>query len=846
MVRAAWKSLLARKLRLAMSGFAIVLGVAFVSGSFIFTDTLDKSFDSIFAGSVGDVVVRPAGAGGDETETTLTIPSSVVDTASSVDGAARADGNVTAFGVFVVGADGKVIGAQGAPGLGLNYNDAPAAHDLQGLTVGKGRAPARTGQVALDSSTAEKAGYHIGDQVQIVTSGAQPALRAELVGLADFGGGSLAGASLTIFDTETSQDLFQRGRNAYTDIWVTAKDGVSQQQLRDQVASVLPPRYEAVTGDAAAAESASDVTEALSFITTFLLVFAAIALVVGSFLIVNTFSILVAQRSQELALFRALGAGRRQVTRSVLFEATVIGVVGSTLGVVLGAGLAIGLKALFATFGLDITEAGLVFSARTVLVAYVVGIVITLIAAYLPARRASRIPPMAALRDDVAMPEASLHRRVVIGVGMIVVGLAASSVEFLTDVTGGMWALGTGVLLVLLGTALISPVVGRPVVSAVGLTYRRMFGTVGRLAEQNSIRNPRRTAATASALMIGLALVSAMSVLGSSAKASVDRTIEQNFAADFVISNAIGVPFSPKVSDQVENVPGVRSVARFRHAPGTVEGSRAAVGAADPGVFVDAMEVSMVQGSARDLGGRTVLVEQQRAEDAGLSVGEAVSVTLPKGTRDYRVVGTYESTPALWTGYVMSLDALAAAGVKPGDSYAYVTTEPGAPSAQVRTAIEDEIADLPTVSLKDQSEFAAEQRAPIDQMLMLIYALLGLAVVIAVLGIVNTLALSVIERTREVGLLRAVGMSRRQLRRMVRLESIVIAVLGSTLGVVLGVAFGLALLSQLADEGLDVVDVPGAQLAAFVVVSGLVGVLAAVWPARRAARLDVLRAITTE
>jgi putative ABC transport system permease protein len=444
------------------------------------------------------------------------------------------------------------------------------------------------------------------------------------------------------------------------------------------------------------------------------------------------------------------------------------------------------------------------------------------------------------------MPEQTLRRRLVTGLGMIAAGVAGMLVEFLTDGEAPLWFFGLGVLLVLLGVALISPVVGRPVVAVVGAAYRRMFGTVGRLAEQNAVRNPRRTAATASALMIGLTLVSAMSVLGASAKASIDQTIEESFAADFVVSNAIGVPFSTQVSDQVERVPGVESVARVRYVPTEVDGDRAAVGAVDPTLVTDVVGVDVTEGDTADLARRTVLVEQQRAEEAGLSLGDTVSMRLPVGRREFRVVGLFEQTPSVASSWITSLDAMEAAAVAPADSYAYVTVAEGASTEGVQSRIDRVIADLPTITLKDQAAFAEEQRAPIDQLLMLIYALLGLAVVIAVLGIVNTLALSVIERTREVGLLRAVGLSRRQLRRMVRLESTVIAVLGAVLGVVLGLVFGVGLMSALADEGLTELRVPVAQLAAFVLASGLVGVLAAVWPARRAARLDVLKAITTE
>ncbi|MPZ96957.1 MAG: FtsX-like permease family protein, partial [Propionibacteriales bacterium] len=805
MLRAAWKNLFARKLRLVMSGFAIVLGVAFVAGSFIFSDTLNKAFDAIFAGSVGDVVIRPEGSKGDETPSTLTIPASVVDLAADVDGAARADGNVATFGVFVVGTDGKVIGAQGAPGIGVNYNDAPAARDQEGLTVRKGRPPEGPGEIALDSATADKAGYDVGDEVPLVSSGEQPTMRAELVGIADFAGGSLAGASLTIFETKEAQDLFQQGKDAYTDIWVTAQDGVTQTELRDNVRAVLPAGVEAVTGDQAADEVASDVTEALGFITTFLLVFAAVALFVGSFIIVNTFSILVAQRSRELALFRALGASRRQVTRSVLFEALAIGLVGSTLGLALGFGLAQGLKAIFATFGLDLSGSALVFEWRTAIVAYAVGLIVTTVAAYLPSRRASRIPPVAALRDDVALPESSIHRRMVVGLTMVALGSVGMGVGLFTDVDRAAWYVGGGVLLVMLGVSLTSPVIGRPVVSVIGLLYRWLFGPVGRLAEQNAVRNPRRTAATASALMIGLALVSTMAVIGQSAKASVDEAVAKNLTADYVVSNAITVPFSPRVADQVADVPGVQTVSRFRYAPAEVDGERAAVGASDVSMFTEALDVDIPQGDIGDLRGDALFVEADRAKDKGWSVGDTVGIELPAGAKEYEIAGTFEASPGIATAYVMSLEALEAGGVAAQDNFAYVVREPGADRVAVREDIEKVIADLPTVTLKDQAEFAEEQRAPVDQLLTLIYALLGLAIIIAVLGIVNTLALSVIERTREVGLLRAVGVSRRQLRTMVRLESIAIALLGATLGVVLGVVFGVVLMESLADEGLTAV-----------------------------------------
>jgi putative ABC transport system permease protein len=847
MLHASWKSLLARKLRLLMSGFAIVLGVAFVAGSLIFTDTLGQAFTTIMAGSVGDVVVRPVGAVNDEnTQSAKTLPAALVKDLAKVDGAARADGGVSAVGVFVVGRDGKVIGAQGAPGIAVNFNDGPAGHGVEGLSITSGRAPARAGEITLDPLTAEKAGYKIGDTVPMVTSGAQPSLKATMVGVGKFGGGGLAGASLTTFDTQTAQKLFVGGKDVYSGIWVTAKDGVSQAELRDRVRPLLPAGVEAVTGDKAADESASAINEALSFISTFLLVFAGVSLVVGTFLIINTFSILVAQRSRELALFRALGASRRQVSRSVLFEALVIGFIGSTIGLALGFVLAQGIKALFAAIGLDLSGSPLIFEPRTAIVAYLVGILVTAFAAYLPGRRASRISPIEALRDDVAMPESSIRTRAAIGTAMTALGAVALGVGLFTSIARSLVFIGGGMFLVVVGVAIASPLLGRPVVALVGMLYRRMFGTVGRLAEQNAMRNPRRTAATASALMVGLTLVSMMAVFGQSTKASVDKTIGDSFSADYVVSNAIGVPFSPGIVDQVKEVPGVDAVARFRFVGARVAGEPTQVGGIEPEPFAKAMKVKMVTGTIGALSGQTLLVDSKLAREKGLAVGDRVTMSIAGNPASYPVVGTFEALPGISGQYLTSLGALSDAGVVPADNFAYVVRAPGADAATVRAGIDAVVADLPTVTLKDQAEFAAEQRAPVDQMLALIYALLGLAVVIAVLGIVNTLALSVIERTREVGLLRAVGLSRRQLRTMVRLESIIIALLGAVLGVGLGLVFGVALQRSQADSGIEVLSVPYVQLFIFVVLAALVGVLAAVWPARRAARLDVLKAITAD
>lgn len=847
MWRAALKSLLGRKVRLVLSTFAIVLGVAFVAGTLVFTDTLSRSFTALFASTVGDVVVRPVdGVGADGAPSTVTIPASVVTDLGDVPGAARVDGNVTAVGVFVVGTDDKVVGGMGAPGLGVNWNDAPPGHGLEGLTIVEGDVPSGPGEVALDAATAEKSGYEIGDQILLNTLGEQAVLRPKLVGLADFAdGGSLNGATLTIFDTSTAQDLFLGGADAFNDLWVTAEDGVSQEQLRDAVVAQLPDGLEAVTGDTAADESASELLEAISFLSTFLLVFAGISLVVGAFLIVNTFSILVAQRSRELALLRALGASRGQVSRSVLLEALVLGLLGSTIGLGFGVLLALALKALFATFGLDLSGQELVFRPRTVLAAYAVGVLVTMAAAWLPARRTTRITPIQALSDDIAMPESAIHRRVVAGVVLIVTGSIALGLGLFGDVPNTLWFVGGGILAVLLGVAAVSPVISRPFLNAASWLFTRLFGTVGRLAGQNSLRNPRRTTATASALMIGLALASTMAIVGSSATSTVDRTIEENFRGDFVVSNLIGQAFSPTIGEQMEQVPGVKSLAAIRYGFGELDGDFQGVSAAEPQELEEVMGLELVEGQADDLVDGTALVSQSVADD-GVEVGDTVPYQLYGEELDLEVVGVFADNPLVGFPYLTTVQTLLDAGVPDNDNLLVVEVEEGASLATVQQRLDDVIADLRMVTVKNQAEFAEEQRAPIDQLLLMIYALLGLALVIAVLGIVNTLALSIIERTREVGLLRAIGLSRRQLRWMITLESVVIAVLGAVLGVLLGISFGVALTYSLRDEGLEVISVPYGQLATFLVIAVVVGVLAAVLPARRAARLDVLHAIATE
>ena len=845
MFRAALKSLLGRKVRLLMSTFAIVIGVSFVVGTLVFSDTLSRSFTALMASTVGDVVVRPANTDAATEPTTRTVDAELVEALEGVEGAARVDGNVTSFGVYVVGKDGKLIGGNGPPSIGGNWTEAPAGHDLEGMDIIAGRAPEQAGEIMLDSTAAGDGGYVVGQEVNLVTATDRGALTSTLVGVVGFPeGGSLNGATFVAFDTATAQDLFLDGEDAFTDIWVTAEPGTSQEDLAASVDRALPKGVEAVTGDEAADEAASAIQEAVGFLTTFLLIFAGISLVVGAFLIVNTFSILVAQRSRELALLRALGASKQQVNRSVLLEALVLGLLGSTIGLGLGVLLAMGIRSLFAQFGLDLSGQPLIMAPKTVLAAYVVGVVVTMGAAFFPARRTTRIAPVQAMRDDIAMPDSSLRRRLLIGVVLILAGGAALAAGLLDVVPRPGYFVGAGILAILLGVASASPVISYPLLAAAAWAYAKLFGSIGALAGQNSLRNPRRTTATSSALMIGLSLACTMAIVGDSAKASVDKTIEENFVGDYVVSSLVGQSFSTRIAARMAEVPGVEDVWAQRFAITQIGGEGQGVAAAEPATMRDGFRLDMVEGELGDLIDGTVVLDETYAEEEDLAVGDQLTVQLADGTNKMEVVGLFSENPILFFPIVTTPQTLIEAGHRDSDNFLIIDSD--GDRAGVQEELEAVVEKSPIVTVKDQQGFAAEQRKPIDQMVLMIFALLGLALLIAVLGIVNTLALSIIERTREVGLLRAIGVSRVQLRRMVTLESVVIAVLGAVLGVALGIGFGIALMHSLREEGLEVISVPTGQLAVFLFVSVVIGVLAAFLPARRAAKLDVLRAIGAE
>lgn len=856
MIRYTLRNLLARKVRLVMSTLAVVLGVAFLAGVLVFGHGLRTTFDGIIKGSTPDAVVRAQGvesfSAGDNGIGTATLTPADVTRLAGLPQVASAAGSVDGYGLSLLDHAGHLVGGRGAPTLAFNYT---ASRDITGqpiLQLRSGAWPTAPGQVVLDTQSAQRGGYAVGDTVTVIAPFGTPLRHLTLVGTADFNGGGTAGATLVVFDTRGAQQLFLHGRDAFTSVNLDAAPGVGQTELAAAAQRVLPHGFEAVTGDQVVAESQNAVNRFLGVISTFLLVFALIAVFVGGFIIVNTFSILIAQRTRELALLRALGASRRQVTRSVLLEAFVMALIASTLGILGGWALARGLAALFRAIGLDIAGDALRLTASSIVLSYAVGLGVTLLAAYLPARRAARVAPVAAMREDPSARPSSLRRRAVAGAGVLLLGAAVAALGVVGAPGSNAAWVGVGAFLWILTVAAISPVVGRPVLLACRSVFTRLFGTTGRLAGENALRDPRRTGATASALMIGLALVSTIGVLAASLNASVDDVVNEEFTSDFLVQSVGFTPFPASIGTRMRDVPGVGVVSQQQTVRGRLTvpnghgGTRlddVLVSGNDPG-FDSIYRLTVVAGRQR-ISGDEALVTQAEASAHGWKVGSTVTVGFPAGRQlRLRIAGIIEQTVV--TGAIsVPLATLAGAGVERQDTAVSIDVAPGADPTTVHAALDKVVAPLPVVNVQDKGEFADSIRGQVNQLLYIIYGLLALAIVIAVIGIVNTLGLSVLERTRELGLLRAIGLSRSRLRRMVTLESVAIAVLGAVLGMALGLIFGTLLRQTLASD-LTSLGLPVGQLVGFLVLAIVVGVLAAVVPAIRAARLNVLEAIAAE
>ena len=850
MLRLTWRNLLARKVRLLMSTLAIVLGIGFLAGVMTFSTGLNATFDNIVKGSTSDAVVRPAGdlqgANAGVATTQLVTPEDV-EKLDALPEVASATGSVDGIGSFLLGKDDKLVGGQGAPTLAFNYAPAENMQGEQVLELNQGRWPEKPGEITLDTSSAERGAYELGDNVTLIVPTKEPKRTFTLVGTADFNGGGTAGATLVLLDTAEAQDIFLDGADSYTSVALTAADGVSQTALAKAADQVVPNGFTAVTGDKVVKETQEQIGQFLDVISIFLTTFAVIAIVVGAFIIFNTFSILVSQRVRESALLRALGASKKQVTRSVLIEAFLMALVGATLGLLLGLGLSRLLAGLFRSFGLDIAGEVLTLTTFTIVSGYVVGILVTMLAAFVPARRAAKVPPVAAMRDDLVVQERGMARRLllgtiamVIGTALVVVGLAGA------PGTDAIW-IGAGAVIWVVTTAVLAPVLGHPVLVACRSVFGRLFGTPGRLAGENALRNPRRTGATASALMIGLAVVSAVGVLASSLSATNDAVVDDEFRSDFLVQMPTFQGFPAQYGDRMLDVDGVDLVSRQQGTPVSVDvGGKPdrtfAIGV-DQGFF-EIYDLTMVAGKDA-ISGRQVLLSKSRADDLKAGPGDTIDVEFPGGrTIPLEVTGVFEDSP-ITGGLTFPLSVLRDAGIKRSDSTLSITVTDGADRGAVKQDLEDVIKDLPILTVQDKEEFKDLISGQVNQLLYVIYGLLALAVVIAVIGIVNTLGLSVLERTREIGLLRAVGLSRSRLRRMITLESVAIALLGAVLGMVLGIVIGVVLRQSLKDD-LTELALPLTGLGVFLVVAVLFGVLAAIVPAIRASRMKVLDAIATE
>ena len=702
-------------------------------------------------------------------------------------------------------------------------------------------------EVVIDKKSADDTGYRVGDTAQVLVKGGPQDVT--IAGIAQFGDAdSPGGASFVLFTLDAAQRLIAEP-DKFDGILVIADDGISPTEIVQRIAPELPTGTEAVTGDEVTQESQDEIKQGLSFFNTFMFVFAAIALLVGGFIIFNTFFITVAQRTRENALLRALGAKKRQVLVSVLVEALAVGLIASVVGIGVGILVAAGLKTLLAAFGFELPGGGIVLTPSTVIISLVAGVGVTLVAAISPARRAGKVPPVAAIREvAVGSTGYGSKQRIIVGCALLVLGGAALGFGLFGSAGSPFLMVGVGVLLVFFGVAALGRTVALPLSRSIGWPLPRLFGIRGRLAHENAMRNPRRTAATASAVMIGVGLVAFISIFAASAKASFGTVIDRAFTGDFVITSPAGLAgggLDPELAASLNELPEVDAAGAIRAGVAEIDGSATQLLAASDEAF-DVVDVDPVAGSPADLGADTIAVFEDVAKDKNLSIGDTVPVVFKDtGGQELTVAMIYgESQPA--GDWLLGTETYEANVDDQYDYQVFVRKADGVDTPTARAAIEEVADGYPGAKVLDQSGYEADQTMFIDQLLGLIYVMLLLAIFIALLGIANTLALSIIERTRELGMMRAVGMTRTQLRSMIRWESVIIAIQGTLLGIVVGVFFGWALVTALSDEGIETFRLPVATLVVIVVLAALAGVLAAVWPARRAAKLDVLRAVVTE
>ncbi|MFD9207466.1 ABC transporter permease [Streptomyces sioyaensis] len=863
MLRTALRNVLAHKARLMMTALAVLLGVAFVSGTLVFGDTTANAFRTASAAGLKDVAVAvqaqmsepeslPAGgpAKGGEGRSTTVLDAALAQKIRALPGVTAVRPTVNGEAILA-DKDGRPVNADNPEKhLATNYQPGTAGKDSR-FPLKEGRAPAAAGELALDAKTAEKAGYRIGDTVRFATDG--PALAKKLVGIVTTDDPRVAaGSTLALFDTTTAQKLFlSPGR--FHEIAVAARPGTDERALTARVQALLPADGATATSGAdLAAQQSARITADTQFLTKMLLAFAGISLFVGVFIIANTFTMLVAQRSREIALMRAVGASRRQVVRSVLIEAALVGLAASAAGFALGLGIAAALRPLLNAGDAGLPAGPLVVSPQAVLSSLAVGVVVTVLAAWLPSRKAAKVAPVEVLSSaGVAPPARTLRVRNVLGALLTGLGIVVMGYVTTLDTTdkSNLLIAMLGSLLTLNGVIVLAPLLSRPLITLAGKVTTRFFGVSGKLARENALRNPRRTAATASALMIGLTLITGLTVGGYSTQQAMDEEAAHGTTADFQISNSNHAGFVPTDAAKVAKVPGVATAAPLTVGSFQARGQDAGIAGTDPAAFGKVSGLTFREGSLAGIRAGTVAVSDEFARKTGAGVGDTLdAATDPTEPGEHptakklKIVAVYEATPAVPDALGTLHDVLPYSATHTLDSI-MVKTAPGK-AGSLEQDIREALGNSPLLKVQNTEQITKEARKNLTTGLNMIYGLLGMAVVIAVLGVINTLALSVIERTREIGMLRAIGLDRAGIKQMVRLESVVISLFGALLGIGTGTflawAGGHLMTSSVATYE---TVLPWAELGLFLALALLIGVLAAIWPARTAARLNMLQSI---
>lgn len=860
MLRVTLRSFWEHKRRLVSTIIAIVLGVAFMAGTFVLTDTLDKVFDDLFAESNEEVDAQVQGEvlfsdpfSGDQR---ANLPSTLVDEVAGLDGVANAEPFVTVIGFGsinrVLDADGEPVGSsQGPPTLLESWIDDEA---LSPYVVQEGRGPEADDEIALNLGAVEDADFQLGDRITIVGQFGRE--EYELVGVFSFGSAKSAAGAVSVEFTLPAVQRLAGLDDEVQNVLARGEDGRSEEEVVELISPILPGDAEVLTGTEAAAQLSSDVQSGFEFFRQALTIFAGIALLVGVFVISNTFAILVSQRTRELALLRAVGAGRGQVLGSVMLEAILVGLVAAVIGLLAGVLLGIGVLALLEAFGADLPTTSVVVRPATVVLAFAVGLLVTIVAALIPGVRATRVPPLAALRE-VAVDRAAASRTRLVA-GIVVLALGALLLSTATSSDGGaedLSVVGFGAGLLVIGAIVIGPVLAGRSVRILGVAVRRLKGLTGRLATENAARSPKRTSATASALIIGVALVGFITVFAASAKSSVEAQVGGGFKGDFVIQSDGGAfgfsGFPTTVGATAAEVDGVDVVAPvgFGSLEITYAGGETAtefVTSADPDSLDQVLDPKMVDGELTDLTDDSVIVDQRRADDHDLSIGGSIEVTAPGGAqRELRVVGISDDPNIL--GF-FTITRTTAEEVLPQfvDAQVFGTLAGGVDADATLAAIDEAVSDTPALEVLDRDAFTSSIVSDITAFVNIIYGLLILSILIALIGIANTLSLSINERIRELGLLRAVGMGRDQLRSAIRWEAVLISVLGAVVGLGLGLVLSWAVLTALEPQGLSDFAVPVGSLLVIVGLAALLGTLASIRPARRAAKMQILDAIATE